>query len=65
MSEKLHLQQLKGMQSSKLGISERGFQQGGGGEETRSGTERRCSHNLQGGYPAWSSADSCTFSNSK
>ena len=32
MSEKLHLQQLKGMQSSKLGISERGFQQGGGGK---------------------------------
>ena len=29
MSEKLHLQQLKGMQSSKQGISERGFQRGG------------------------------------
>ena len=32
---------------------------GGGkeGEETRSGTEKRCSHNLQGGHPAWWSAD--------
>ena len=24
---------------------------GGGGEETRSGTEKRCSHNLQSGHP--------------
>ena len=32
---------------------------GGGGEETRSGTaEKRCSHNLQSGHPAWWSADS-------
>ena len=29
----------------------------GGGEETRSGTEKRCSHNLQSGHPAWWSAD--------
>ena len=29
----------------------------GGGEETRSGTEKRCSHNLQSGLPAWWSAD--------
>ena len=25
---------------------------GGGGEETRSGTEKQCSHNLQSGHPA-------------
>ena len=30
---------------------------GGGGGETRSGTEKRCSHNLQSGHPAWWSAD--------
>ena len=30
---------------------------GGGGEDTRSGTEKRCSHNLQSGHPAWWSAD--------
>ena len=29
----------------------------GEGEETRSGTEKRCSHNLQSGHPAWWSAD--------
>ena len=29
----------------------------GGGEETRSGTEKRCCHNLQSGHPAWWSAD--------
>ena len=29
----------------------------GGGKETRSGTEKRCSHNLQSGHPAWWSAD--------
>ena len=29
----------------------------GGGEETRSGTEKRCSHNLQSCHPAWWSAD--------
>ena len=28
-----------------------------GGKETRSGTEKRCSHNLQSGHPAWWSAD--------
>ena len=28
-----------------------------GGEETRSGTEKRCSRNLQSGHPAWWSAD--------
>ena len=27
------------------------------GEETRSGTEKRCSHNLQSGHRAWWSAD--------
>ena len=27
------------------------------GEETRSGTKKRCSHNLQSGHPAWWSAD--------
>ena len=30
---------------------------GGGGGETRSGTEKRCSHNLQSGHSAWWSAD--------
>ena len=30
-----------------------GMKQGGGeGKETRSGTEKRCSHNLQSGHPA-------------
>ena len=29
-------------------------------EETRSGTERRCSHNLQSGHPARWSADNCS-----
>ena len=33
------------------------YLQGGGGEETRSGTEKRCSLNLQSGHPAWWSAD--------
>ena len=36
---------------------------GGGGEETRSGTEKRCSHNLQSGHPAWWSADNSPVSN--
>ena len=31
------------------------------GEETRSGTERRCSHDLQSGHPAWWSADNCSI----
>ena len=30
---------------------------GGGGEETSSGTEKRCSHNLQSGHQAWCSAE--------
>ena len=30
---------------------------GGGGGEMRSGTEKRCSHNLQSGHPVWWSAD--------
>ena len=30
---------------------------GGGGGETRSGTEKRCSDNLQSGHPVWWSAD--------
>ena len=34
---------------------------GGGGEETRSGTEKRCSHNLQSGHPASWSADNCSI----
>ena len=32
-----------------------------GGGETRSGTEKRCSYNLQRGYPAWWSADNCSI----
>ena len=38
---------------------------GGGGEETRSGTEKRCSHNLQSGHPAWWSAGNRFFSHTK
>ena len=34
---------------------------GGGREETRSGTEKRCSHYLQSGHPAWWSADNCSI----
>ena len=30
---------------------------GGWGGETRSGTKKRCSHNLQSGHPEWWSAD--------
>ena len=32
---------------------------GGGGEEIRSGTEKRCSHNLKSGHPELWSADNC------
>ena len=38
---------------------------GGGGGEARFGTEKRCSHNLQSGHPAWWSAGNWCFSNSK
>ena len=31
---------------------QKGCEPGGGGEETRSGTEKRCSHNLQSGHRA-------------
>ena len=43
------------------------FLAGGGGEETRSGIEKRCSHNLQSGHPVWWSADNKLqyFSHSK
>ena len=40
--------------------SEAGVSRGRGGGEggkTRSGTEKRCSHNLQSGHQAWWSAD--------
>ena len=33
------------------------MQNAGGGEETRSGTEKRCPHKLQSGHQAWWSAD--------
>ena len=33
----------------------------GGGEETRSGTEKQCSQNLQSGHPAWWTADNSIF----
>ena len=33
----------------------------GGGGKTRSGTEKRCFHNLQSGHPAWRSADNCSI----
>ena len=35
--------------------------QEGGGGKTRSGTEKRCFHNLQSGHPAWRSADNCSI----
>ena len=38
------------------------FNKFGGGRETRSGTEKRCSHNLQGGQPSWWSAGNWCFS---
>ena len=46
-----------------FGLSRTGRGEGGGGdrEETRSGTEKRCSHNLQSGHPAWWSVDNCTI----
>ena len=39
-------------------VNQRGLRGGGGGGgeglgETRSGTEKQCSHDLQGGHPAW------------
>ena len=34
---------------------------GGGGRDTRSGTEKRCSHNLQSRHPAWLSADNSSI----
>ena len=34
-----------------------GWGGGGGWGETRSGTEKRCSHNLQSDHPAWWSVD--------
>ena len=37
------------------------MQAGREGEETRSGTEKRCSHNLQSDHPAWWSADNCSI----
>ena len=37
----------------------------GGGEETRSGTEKQFSNNLQGGHPAWWSAGNWCFSHTK
>ena len=40
-----------------LAVSSNIQQEKTGGEETRSGTEKRCSHNLQSGHPAWWSAD--------
>ena len=30
---------------------------GGGGKDTGSGSEKRCSHNLESGHPVWWSAD--------
>ena len=43
--------------SQLLYTSETYDQEGGGVEETRSKTKKRCSHNLQSGRPAWWSAD--------
>ena len=34
---------------------------GVGGEDTRSGTEKRCSHILKSGHAAWWSADNCSI----
>ena len=41
------------------GGGRRGGVGGGGLEETRLGTEKRCSHNLKSGHPVWWSADNC------
>ena len=43
------------------GIKLNAFSLGVAGEETRSVTEKRCSHNLQSGHPAWWSADNCSI----
>ena len=55
--------------SSTLGEMHKvgGYPGGAGvrGEGTRSGTEKRCSHNLQSGHPAWWSAGNWCFSHSK
>ena len=45
------------LQRKRSGILLIPAQGGWGGGETRSGTEKRCSHNLQSGHPAWWSAD--------
>ena len=34
---------------------------GGGEEETRSGTEKQCSHNLQSSHPMWWSEDNSSI----
>ena len=47
--------------SSKMGAGRGGGGEGGRGEETRSGTEKGCSHNLQSGNLSWWSAvDNCS-----
>ena len=35
--------------------------EGGGGGETKSENEKRCSYNLQSGHPAWWKADNCSI----
>ena len=42
----------------RIGMSVSGW---GGGEETRSGTEKQCSHNLQSGHPMWWSEDNSSI----
>ena len=44
------------MKARRWRINKNEDQWGGGGEETRSGTVKGCSHNLQSAHPAWRSA---------
>ena len=43
----------------RIGMSVSGW--GGGEEETRSGTEKQCSHNLQSSHPMWWSEDNSSI----
>ena len=44
----------------RIGMSVSGWERGGE-EETRSGTEKQCSHNLQSGHPMWWSEDNSSI----
>ena len=54
MAESVRVSAVKRVLKISAGIA--GRRGGGGGEglgETRSGTEKQCSHDLQSGHPAW------------